>query len=113
MIDLKPAPGIPNRDYPCDWNRILSAGLAIIWLAICASTGGIVALAKNVPVIALALACIWFPEEIGSVTTRLPGPLTDMPITQGSPGFLVRVAGWIVLLSATVVRFAIVAVMMH
>jgi hypothetical protein len=40
MVEWKPLPGIPNRRYPYDWNRILSGLLVILWLGILASELG-------------------------------------------------------------------------
>jgi hypothetical protein len=110
-MDLNPAPGVPDRDYPWDWNRILSGFLALAWLTLCGLAGGTAAVLQGVLQAALPLACIWFPETLGSMTSMLPGALSDMPITRTSPGCLVRALGWVVLLLLTVGRIVIVAVM--
>jgi hypothetical protein len=47
----------------------------------------------------------------GLLTTWLPGPLSNMPITRSSPAFLVRLLGWIALLALTVLRVILFVVM--
>jgi hypothetical protein len=104
-------PGVPKRRYSNDWNRILSAILVVAWLALLGLAGGAESVVWGVLQTALPLACIWFPEEMGSITTMLPGPLSVRPITQTSPGCLVRALGWAVLLLMTLGRIIIVAAM--
>lgn len=61
--------------------------------------------------IVLPLACVWFPEELGSITTSFPGLFSTVPINRTSPGCLVRLVGWAALLILTVGRVVIVGVM--
>jgi hypothetical protein len=42
----------------------------------------------------IPLACIWFGDELGGYVGLLPGPA----ITKRSPGWLVKAAGWFLLL---------------
>ena len=47
----------------------------------------------------LPLACIWFEDEMGDYMGRLPGP----GINRRSPGWMVRFAGWFLLLLPVVI----------
>ena len=107
--NVRALPGEPVRQYPPDWNRILSLILAALWLALCAFGGGLEAVLKNAMMLVLPVACIWFADELGSLTTGFTGPISEMPITRESPGWLVRVFGWVALVALTVVRVLIVA----
>ena len=42
----------------------------------------------------LPLACIWFADAMGGYT----GPTANMAITAPSPGMIVRILGWVLLL---------------
>jgi hypothetical protein len=42
----------------------------------------------------LPLACIWFGDELGDYMGALPGPA----VNKRSPGWLVKLAGWFLLL---------------
>lgn len=42
----------------------------------------------------LPLACIWFSDELGEYVGALPGP----GITHKSPGWMVKIGGWVLLL---------------
>lgn len=42
----------------------------------------------------LPLSCIWFSDEMGNYTGTLPGPA----INKYTPGCVVKVAGWVLLL---------------
>jgi hypothetical protein len=45
-------------------------------------------------VLCFPLACIWFGDELGDYVGILPGPA----ISKRSPGWLVKVCGWFLLL---------------
>ena len=45
------------------------------------------------------LACIWFGDELGEYLGALPGP----GITRKSPGWMVRIGGWVLLLLPAIV----------
>ncbi len=92
-----------------DWHRILSGLIALSWLSLCALSGGLGVVLFNSLQLLVPLACIWFPEELGSLTTSRPNLLSSVPITRRSPGWLVRLFGWIALLSLTIVRIIICA----
>jgi hypothetical protein len=94
-----------------DWNRVLSGALATAWLVLCGIAAGVGGVLRGTLEIGLPLACIWFPEVLGSLTSVLSGPLSNMPITRASPGCAVRVLGWVALLVLTVLRVAIVGIM--
>lgn len=98
----------PSQEGIPDWNRILSGGLCLLWLVLCGLGGGVAGVFKGLATLVVPIACIWFPDELGQVTTMFP-TLGGMPITRGSPGCAVRVFGWVALLALTVVRVVIVA----
>jgi hypothetical protein len=85
-----------HPSYPWDWNRILSVAVGAAWLALGAAAGpvGLVAAALFV---VLPLACIWFPETMGTLKTVLPS-LAAQAIDRESPGWAVRLLGWVLLL---------------
>ena len=107
MVDLTPIRGVPDREHPYDWNRILSGILAIAWVCFAAVGAGLRGFLVGMLQLALPLACIWFPDMLGSMTSALPGPLSGVPISQASPGCAVRFMGWVVLLILTVGRVII------
>jgi hypothetical protein len=111
MVDWKPLPGIPNREYPPDWNRILSGTLAVVWLILSGIAAGVQGVLANALQIVLPCACIWFPDALGSLTTSLPGPLSDVPIERTSPGCAIRFFGWVALIVLTVGRVVIFVTM--
>jgi hypothetical protein len=45
-------------------------------------------------VLLLPLACIWYGDEVGGYVGMLPGPA----INRRTPGFFIRIGGWILLL---------------
>lgn len=47
----------------------------------------------------LPLACIWFGDEMGEYIGLLPGP----GITRKSPGWMVKVGGWVLLLLPVII----------
>lgn len=102
MVEQMPIPRVPKREYSYDWNRILSGLLALAWLCLCLLVAGMKGLLLGALQIVLPLACVWFPEELGSITTSFPGLLSMVPINRTSPGCLVRLVGWAALLILTV-----------
>ena len=93
-----------------DWNRLLSGALALGWLFLCGVGAGTVGVLQGILALILPIACIWFADELGGLTTTVP-LLGDMPVTRESPGCAVRVLGWVALLSLTVVRVIIFMIM--
>jgi hypothetical protein len=86
-----------------NWNRVLSGLLAIIYIIGGFVMGGGEGGFKILAFVILPLACIWFSEAMGGYT----GPTTSMPITAPSPGIMVCIVGWVVLLLPVV--FVIIA----
>jgi hypothetical protein len=84
-----------NQDQAfMDWNRILSGTLAGLYLILAFISGGAEAGLKMVLFLLLPLACIWFSEEMGDYT----GIIRGQSMTNTSPGCLVRLLGWVLLL---------------
>jgi hypothetical protein len=81
------------------WNRILSGLLAVIYIIMAFAGGGGEVGLEVVGFVILPLACIWFGDLMGGYT----GPTTSMAITQPSPGLMVCIAGWLLLLSPIIV----------
>jgi hypothetical protein len=76
------------------WNRLISALIALIYLAIAFAHGGMEATFKIGIFLIFPLACIWFADAMGGYV----GPTTSMAITAPSPGAIVRILGWVLLL---------------
>lgn len=80
-----------------NWNKLLSGLLAIAYVAIAAIHGGMKAAFEFAIFLILPLSCIWFSDAMGGYTGS--GLLQfSAPITKPSPGILIRVIGWVVLL---------------
>jgi hypothetical protein len=79
-----------------DKNRILSGLIALIYLILGIFAGGLETSMKILAFLILPLACIWFPDDMGRYTGRLP--ISGGGINQQSPGCLVRIVGWLLLL---------------
>jgi hypothetical protein len=75
-------------------NRIFSALLAVVYIIGAFVTGGGEASCKVLLFLILPLACIWFSDAMGGYT----GPTASMSITSPSPGVIVCILGWLVLL---------------
>jgi hypothetical protein len=76
------------------WNRILSGLLAVIYIVMAFAGGGGETGLKVVAFVILPLACIWFGDEMGGYI----GPTWGAGITAPSPGLIVCIAGWLLLL---------------
>jgi hypothetical protein len=76
------------------WNRALSGLLAAVYIIGAFVGQGAEAGCKVVLLVIFPLACIWFSEAMGGYT----GPTTGIAITAPSPGLIVRILGWVVLL---------------
>ena len=79
-------------------NRIASLLVAIPFLGYFASLYGQKGILLGFAYIALPLACIWFPDSMGGATGTRMGSLTGPEVTKASPGCLVRIVGWLLLL---------------
>jgi hypothetical protein len=80
-----------------NWNRILSVLVAVIYIVIAAIHSGAGMAFKFAICLALPLGCIWFSDAIGRYT-GLGLMQFSYPITKQSPGVLVCIMGWVVLL---------------
>ena len=76
------------------WNRTLSGLLAICYIVVAFATGGGETGCKVMLMVILPLACIWFGDAMGGYT----GPSGSIWITAPSPGIMVQIVGWLVLL---------------
>ena len=83
-----------------DWNRIVSLLIALVYIVVAYIAGGGQSVLKMAVFLVFVLALIWFSDEMGSYTGFIGrGP----PITQQTPGCIVRVIGWLFLLLPAVV----------
>jgi hypothetical protein len=54
----------------------------------------------------LPLACIWFPDELGTLTGISTG-LARPQITEPTPGIAVAIGGWILMLTILIAAFVL------
>jgi len=87
-----------------NWNKILSLFVALAYVITGAISGGAEWAFKIVLFLILPLACIWLSDAMGTYTGILP---IEMPITQTSPGIMVQIVGWVVLLMPAVIGIII------
>jgi hypothetical protein len=76
------------------WNRVLSGLLAVFYIIGASAMGGAEDGFKAFACVILPLACIWFGDAMGSYT----GPSGSIWINVPTPGAIVRILGWILLL---------------
>jgi len=81
------------------WNRILSASIAVIYIVTAFAAIGLQGTFTVFGFVILPLACIWFGDLMGGYT----GPTSGMAITSPSPGLMVCIAGWVLLLLPVIV----------
>ena len=79
------------------WNRAISLVVAGPYLAILGLYYGSEAVYNSCIILVLPMACIWFGDEMGRYTGVRFGILRPY-VTDTSPGVMVRVCGWLVLL---------------
>lgn len=79
------------------WNRLLSVLVAVSYLGLIGCNWGFGAVLRAVAAVVLPLACIWFGDELGSLTGIRFGLFRPV-VTEASPGSVVRLVGWMVLL---------------
>lgn len=77
-----------------DLNRLFSLGVALCYLGLAYCTHGWELVWRVAIFLVLPMACIWFGEEMGGFT----GMTGRGAITGTTPGWLVAVGGWILLL---------------
>ena len=75
-------------------NRIFSSLLAAVYIFGGFATGGGEGGFKVMGFVILPLACIWFGNAMGGYT----GPSTDIWISTPSPGVIVCILGWMMLI---------------
>ncbi|MBL8891651.1 MAG: zf-TFIIB domain-containing protein [Planctomycetaceae bacterium] len=83
-------------------SRVLAASVAVFYLLTAVLTGGFHSLLQAALFLVWPLACIWFPDGMGNLVGISLGHVRPV-VTQQTPGDLVAVGGWIVLLSPLVV----------
>ena len=88
-----------------NWNRLISGLLAVSYLAIAFAHGGMEPAFKLGMCLILPLACIWFAEAMGGYT----GPTSNMAITSPSPGVIVCILGWLLLLLPVIIGAVVYA----
>jgi hypothetical protein len=76
------------------WNRVLSVILAAIYVVVAFVTSGGEDGFRVLLAVLLPLACIWFGDAMGGFT----GPAGTIGITAASPGLIVCILGWVILL---------------
>ena len=82
-----------------DWNRLLSFIIALLYLVIAYFIGGGEFAMKIILFLILPMAAIWFSDALGDITSSGPSIISFAPINRQSPGIIVKIAGWILLLS--------------
>ena len=82
-------------------SRVLSLVIAAGYLSFVLFAPGSISVERRIgTVLAVAgyllipLLCIWFSDEMGNYTGTFPGPA----INKTTPGCLIKVAGWVLLL---------------
>jgi hypothetical protein len=85
------------------WNRRLSGLVALIYLGLGCATGDMEGVFKLGLYLILPMTCIWFAEAMGGYR----GLAGSISITEASPGLIVCILGWMLLLMPVV--FVIIA----
>lgn len=87
---------VPDATMPVD--RLISVVLAAVYLALAAMGGDARTIFGAIFWIVFALALIWFSDELGEYMGLIRGSL----VAAQSPGWLVRLFGWLFLLAPLV-----------
>jgi len=82
-----------------NWNRILSGVLAVFYIVGAYAHAGLELAWKVGMSVILPLACIWFADAMGDYV----GPTSSGAITSTTPGWLVCIGGWLLLLLPVVI----------
>jgi hypothetical protein len=85
-----------------NWNRILSGLLAVLYVGGAYMHAGAELAWKVALGVIFPLACIWFGDEMGGYI----GPTSSGAITSPTPGWLVCIGGWLVLLLPVLIGIA-------
>lgn len=81
------------------WHRAASGVVAGLYLLLAIFTGNMEFVVKLIFFLILPLAAIWFSDELGSLTGVTFGRFAGPVITTATPGAIVRIGGWTLLLS--------------
>jgi hypothetical protein len=84
-----------------NWNKILSALVAITYIVIVIVHGGAKPAFEFAIFLILPLGCIWFSDAMGGYV-ELGLMEFGAPITNRSPGILVCIMDWVILLLAII-----------
>jgi hypothetical protein len=76
-----------------NWNRIISAIVALVFLVVAFVHAGAAGTFKLALFLIIPLACIWFSEELGGYV----GPAWGGPVMSPTPGIIVCIVGWLLL----------------
>ena len=88
-----------------DWNRALSALVALIYLITAFVAGGGELMLRAAIFLVLPMAGIWFSEGIGSYTGNISGKGFPVPVE----GPAVKIAAWLLLISPVIAGIIIEA----
>lgn len=82
-------------------SRVVSLAIAAGYLSLVLFAPGPVSTQRRIGTLliiavylVIPLLCIWFSDEMGNYTGTLPGPA----VNKTTPGCLVKIAGWVLLL---------------
>ena len=92
-------------------SRAASLVIAMGYLVLAAFTGGPESVLRTILFLLLPLGCIWFPQAFGTYLRRPSwvGPYFTSP----TPGPLVAIGGWLVLLLSVIVRLIMMGMHHH
>jgi hypothetical protein len=85
-----------------NWNRFLSGAVAVVYLTAGYFAGGWELVWRIGLSVLFLLACIWFADAMGDFV----GPTSGGAITAPSPGWLVCLLAWIILLLPAIIAVA-------
>ncbi len=83
-----------------DWNRIASLGVAFAYLTLALAWGDPGTWLLVLAYLVIPMGCIWFSEEVGGFTGI---GAHGISISTRSPGILILIVGWLLLLMPIVV----------
>ena len=97
---------MPNRFFAVESQQRLSLLVAVVYLLLVLLVAPrksvrelLAALLVTTGALLFPLACIWFGDDLGTYVGMLPGP----GISKTTPGWMVRLGGWFLLLMPPVV----------
>jgi hypothetical protein len=83
------------------WNRILSSLLVLLYLIMAYKAVGAEGACKTAVLVIVPLACIWYGEAMGGYI----GPNWHGSITGTSPGVIVCILGWVLLILPLIIMW--------